>query len=132
MNNQFFNKSFNKASGIASKRERMLRLTAQLFEKLRHLNWRDVKVASFANEKFSIFGRFCKAYALGHYRNVPIKTVVIVVAAILYLINPIDLIPDFIPLGLTDDFAVLAWVYSTISEEIDKFLEWERNTIIIS
>jgi uncharacterized membrane protein YkvA (DUF1232 family) len=83
-------------------------------------------------DKFLIFGRFCKAYALGHYRNVPLKTILIIIAAILYLVNPIDLIPDFIPLGLTDDFAVLAWVYSSVTEEIDKFLEWERTNIILS
>ncbi|MBL7834088.1 MAG: DUF1232 domain-containing protein [Cyclobacteriaceae bacterium] len=51
----------------------------------------------------------------------------IVLAAIIYFLNPIDLIPDFIPvLGLTDDFSVLLWVYNTVTHEIDKFLTWER------
>lgn len=131
MNNQFFNRAINQASGIAGKQQRLLRLTVQLFDKMRTINWKDVKMATF-RDQFLIFGRFCKAYALGHYRNVPLKTVLIIIAAVLYLINPIDLIPDFVPLGLTDDFAVLAWVYSTVTQEIDKFLEWERSNIIIS
>ena len=57
----------------------------------------------------------------------------IVLAAIIYFLNPIDLIPDFIPaLGLTDDFSVLLWVYNTVHNEVNKFLIWERSTLSIT
>jgi uncharacterized membrane protein YkvA (DUF1232 family) len=53
-----------------------------------------------------------------------------ILAAIIYFLNPIDLIPDFIPgLGLTDDFSVLLWVYNSVSTEVVKFLEWEKSTL---
>ena len=40
-----------------------------------------------------------------------------------------SLIPDFIPLsGLIDDIALIAWIYESIEEDIDKFLEWENNS----
>jgi uncharacterized membrane protein YkvA (DUF1232 family) len=68
-----------------------------------------------------------KAYAQGQYRNVPWKTMLLIVGAILYFIDPIDFIPDFIPVtGLTDDLGILLWVVSHVSDEIDKFILWEQ------
>ena len=92
-----------------------------------HVNWSKASVAT-AKEKLSVFSRLASAYASGKYREIPWKTVVIVLAAIIYFLNPLDLVPDFIPLmGLTDDFGVLMWVYSSISTEVDKFLAWEKS-----
>jgi len=30
--------------------------------------------------------------------------------------------------GLIDDIALIAWIYESIEEDIDKFLEWENNS----
>ena len=39
-----------------------------------------------------------------------------------------DLIPDFIPVsGIIDDVALIAWIYKSVQEEIEKFLDWESN-----
>lgn len=106
----------------------MLLLT-RLGSKITKVNWSTVTVAA-AKEKFSILSRLSAAYASGRYRNIPWKAVMTMLAAIIYFLNPIDLIPDFIPgLGLTDDFSVLLWVYSSMSTEINKFLEWEKSTV---
>ncbi len=79
-------------------------------------------------DKFFVLGRLIKAYALGKYRQIPWKTILLIVAAIIYFVNPLDLIPDLVPLtGLTDDFAVLVWVYNSVSSEIDKFVAWEED-----
>ncbi|MBC7386290.1 MAG: DUF1232 domain-containing protein [Cryobacterium sp.] len=37
------------------------------------------------------------------------------IGALVYFINPIDLVPDYLgPIGLVDDFAVLSWVATLI------------------
>ena len=55
---------------------------------------------------------------------------IILLAAVIYFINPIDLIPDFLfGLGLTDDLAVLTWVYQTAASEINSFKNWEASLI---
>ena len=42
----------------------------------------------------------------------------------------IDLIPDFIPIaGIIDDVALIAWIYDSIREDIDNFLEWEKTKL---
>lgn len=91
------------------------------------VNWNNVSLAS-AKETLNIFSRISKAYTSGKYHSIPWKTVVTILAAIIYFLNPLDLIPDFIPLlGLTDDFSVLVWVFNSVNMEVDKFLEWERS-----
>lgn len=45
-----------------------------------------------------------------------------IVAALVYLISPIDALPDIIPiLGLTDDAAVIAIVINQFKGDIDKY-----------
>jgi len=85
-------------------------------------------------DKFFTLGRLLRAYAQGEYRTIPWKSLLLVVAAILYFINPIDVIPDLLPMiGLTDDFAILFMVYKSIGSDIEKFLSWEksRTTIVL-
>ena len=119
----------NSAAGIAGRRSRLLSLLPRLAMKLKEANWSNVNAAS-ARDRFFVLGRLIKAYALGQYREVPWKTILLIVAAIIYFVNPLDLVPDIIPLsGLTDDFAVLVWVYNTVSNEIEKFLVWEKSQV---
>lgn len=116
-----------KAARLAGKPGRIALLLTKLGGKLTKVDWKNVSVST-AKEKLSIFSRITSAYASGKYRDISWKSILIVLAAIIYFLNPIDLIPDLIPvLGLTDDFSILLWVYSTIGSEIDKFLTWEQS-----
>ena len=129
MNNSFFTAALRKASLLSGKPGRLVMLAGRLTSKLRNVDWRQLKAAD-VREKFYILGRLIKAYATGQYREIPWKTLLIVVAAVIYFVNPIDLVPDLIPLlGFTDDFGILLWVYQSVSGEIDKFLTWEKSQI---
>jgi hypothetical protein len=39
--------------------------------------------------------RLLRAYWRGDYRQVPLQSLILIVAAILYFVSPIDIIPDF-------------------------------------
>lgn len=82
--------------------------------------------------QFEHINRLVLAYAKGEYRGIAIGNIALSVAALLYLISPIDLIPDFLIGGLLDDFALLTWLYKTFGDEIERFLEWEdaQKTVI--
>jgi uncharacterized membrane protein YkvA (DUF1232 family) len=73
--------------------------------------------------------RLIRAYAKGEYRQVPAQSLVLIVAAVLYFLTPLDVIPDFIfGLGYLDDAAVIAWVINTVKSVLDDFLRWEASS----
>ena len=77
--------------------------------------------------------RLARAWASGDYRRVPLKSIVMIVAAVLYFLNPLDLIPDFIPvIGYLDDAAVVGYVLRTLQKELDLFRAWEVEKVLPS
>ncbi|MBC7570941.1 MAG: DUF1232 domain-containing protein [Spirosoma sp.] len=75
-----------------------------------------------------VVSRLLKAYASGEYRQVPWKTIVRIIAVLLYFVNPIDIIPDLLPIiGLTDDIALTLWLFSAAKDDINAFLAWEQS-----
>lgn len=127
--NAFFKLALSKAAKMAGKPGRLLMLFSKLALKLKEVNWKEIKKED-AKEKFFVLGRIIKAYAKGQYKSIPWKTLLIIVAAVIYFLNPLDLVPDLIPIaGLADDFAVLLWVYNAVSGEVEKFLSWEQSQL---
>ncbi|WPO82177.1 DUF1232 domain-containing protein [Chryseobacterium sp. JJR-5R] len=70
--------------------------------------------------------RMVKMWKKGQY---PVRSIDIILPmlGLLYVISPIDLLPDFaLPvLGIMDDLAVLSLVIPKLVKEVDKFLMWE-------
>lgn len=82
-------------------------------------------VAAF-REQLSIVTRLLKAYASGEYRQLPWKTLISIIAALLYFVNPLDIVPDLLPIvGFADDIALVGWLFSSIGSDIEKFRQWE-------
>ena len=67
------------------------------------------------------------AWLSGDYRQISRKTVVVLVAALLYFVVPFDVIPDFLfGWGLLDDVAVLGYVFNQLQEEIEAFRAFQE------
>jgi uncharacterized membrane protein YkvA (DUF1232 family) len=110
---------------IISKRHKLMELGTQLYNKLKDSEGR-ASITQDARDQFDTMRRLMKAYANGQYREFPYRSLVKVVAAVVYFVSVADLIPDFIPiLGLTDDLAILAWVYSSVKDDLQQFVDWE-------
>lgn len=65
-------------------------------------------------------------YRKGIYKDVPWFTIAAIAFAMLYVLNPFDLVPDFIPgIGYVDDFAVLTFSIRFIQTDLHKYLDWK-------
>ncbi len=72
------------------------------------------------------FLRLLRAYVKREYTDIPWQSLVLIVAAVLYFLVPVDVIPDFIlGLGYLDDAALIAWVVKTLQSVVDDFRKWE-------
>ncbi|RFN58607.1 YkvA family protein [Marixanthomonas ophiurae] len=61
----------------------------------------------------------------GNYKNIPWFTIATIVMALLYVLNPMDIVPDFIPgLGYIDDVAVLTMGVGWIESDLHRYLDW--------
>ena len=78
--------------------------------------------------KLTALFRLVKAWGKGEYKDVSTKTIILVIAAIIYFVNPFDVVPDFITgVGYIDDAAIILFVINTVSQDLEKFLKWERS-----
>jgi len=102
-------------------------------ERLRYLLAAAVSIAQDRGGRLlrdlQLLVRILKASVRGAYTGLSVHKLVTIVSAILYLISPLDVIPDFIPVvGYVDDAAVIAWVLKSIAEELKDFKMWEEGT----
>ncbi len=71
--------------------------------------------------------RLLHAWATGGYRAVPWRTLVVASAAVLYFVNPLDVIPDQLPgIGYLDDATVIATIAAMLRSDLERFARWER------
>jgi len=77
---------------------------------------------------FQAMLRLIRAYAAGSYRDVPESTLVVIIAAVVYVVNPLDVIPDAVPaLGYLDDATVIALAVRRSRQALDDFMAWETS-----
>jgi uncharacterized membrane protein YkvA (DUF1232 family) len=68
-----------------------------------------------------------KDYWRGGYRDVPFWTIGSIVAVLIYVLNPLDLVPDYIPIvGLLDDTAVISTCLAMVGLDLKKYRKWKN------
>jgi uncharacterized membrane protein YkvA (DUF1232 family) len=67
-----------------------------------------------------------KDYWKGTYRDISVKSIVIFVVTLAYIISPIDLIPDYIiGLGQIDDAVILGLSLYFLEKDLMKYKQWK-------
>jgi len=65
-------------------------------------------------------------YDSDKYRDIPWESVAGILTAMLYVISPVDLIPDFIPLiGTLDDAVVVSVCLKLVKNDLDAYAFWK-------
>ena len=71
-----------------------------------------------------------KDYVQGNYKNVPWRTIAVLVAALAYVLTPFDLVPDFIPIiGWSDDCLALAGALAFSKMDLEEYKTWKKKQI---
>lgn len=72
------------------------------------------------------------SYMKKEYTKIPKATLISIVAALVYVISPIDIIPDAIPvIGYVDDVAVVMFVIKVCAQkDLNEYKKWKELKII--
>ena len=113
-----------KAEDIIRSPARVQRLVGQATKKLAN---RGAAGLSDAKEDLQTAIALVKAWIAGDYHDFSNTTLIAIVAAILYFVVPMDVIPDFLlGWGFIDDIAVIGYVFGQVQDEIQAFREWQE------
>lgn len=68
---------------------------------------------------------YIKDAVSGRYKLYSKGNLIMALAGLIYLISPIDMVPDFIPIsGWLDDIAILKFVLERLNAELKNYAEW--------
>nr|WP_293837337.1 YkvA family protein [uncultured Arsenicibacter sp.] len=124
----FFRQANSKAVRYARNSTSLLNLIREALQKSGGLTGEKMQVF---REHIGLLSRMLKSYASGQYREIPWKTLIRVIAVLIYFVSPIDFIPDLLPvIGITDDIALVVWLISAIRDDIEKFRAWESTQAV--
>ncbi|MVN75455.1 DUF1232 domain-containing protein [Hymenobacter sp. HMF4947] len=128
--NAVFNLFVNRATRLLGRPFKIITVLNETADKLADEKSKDNKFKQLFDVALTLV-RLVRSYANGSYREIQTSTVVSGLAVLLYVLSPIDLIPDFIPLvGLLDDLSLVSWFVGKFHGEITRFRAWEQSMAI--
>lgn len=81
-----------------------------------------------AKENLLLIRNYLTDIANGKYKEYDAKKLVLIVATIIYVVTPFDLLPDLIPPGWIDDLSIVAWAIKEAAAELEKYKEYKQSS----
>ena len=124
--NIIFNVFISRATKLLGKPFKVVAILNETADKLASKDSKDNKFKQLFDVASTLV-RLVRNYISGDYREIATGTIILGFAVLLYVLSPIDLVPDFIPvLGFLDDLSLISWFLGKFQNEITKFREWEN------
>lgn len=84
-------------------------------------------------QDFTLIVDMAKDYFAKRYTKLPIKTIIAVVATLIYVVNPFDIIPDtLVGIGITDDIGAVSLCIKMINSDLKDYKAWRNNQEVVS
>jgi len=126
--NAVFNVFVNRATKLLGKPFKVITILNETANKLADKESKDNKFKQLFDVALTVV-RMVRSYIAGEYRDIQGSTIVSGLAVLLYVLSPIDLVPDFIPvLGFLDDLSLVSWFVGKFQDEIVRYRDWENRT----
>ena len=123
--NAIFNVFIGRATKLLGKPFKVVAILNETADKLASKDSKDNKFKQLFNVAATLV-RMVRNYISGDYREVATSTIISGFAVLLYVLSPIDLVPDFIPvLGFLDDLSLISWYLGKFQDEVAKYRTWE-------
>lgn len=92
----------------------------------------DKKLRGSGMKKYAELGKLMfgmlKDYRKGDYTHAPWFTIAAIGLTLLYVFNPLDMLPDFLPgVGYVDDFALFTVAIRFLESDLHAYLDWKIN-----
>lgn len=69
-----------------------------------------------------------RSYVKKEYTDIPMGSVIAIISALIYVLSPIDIIPDFVPgAGYADDAVMIALCWNLVESDVDEYKLWRLN-----
>lgn len=62
----------------------------------------------------------------GKYKKVPAGTIATIIGTLLYVLSPVDLIPDFLPGGFVDDVTIISLCLQFTKYDIEEYRKFKE------
>ena len=73
-------------------------------------------------EQLGLLYNYISEVIQGKYKEYSATALSLALAAIIYVISPLDILPDLIPFtGYIDDIAIVTWAITKMDKELEKF-----------
>lgn len=118
-----FEKGYKKAEELIKEPDKVEKLLQKVERKL--------KVIPFFGETFSIVPSMIslvRSYIKKEYTEIPLGSILGIISALIYIVSPIDLIPDIAPgIGYLDDAAIIILCFKAGAlDDIKDYDEWRK------
>ncbi|WP_242908315.1 YkvA family protein [Actinomadura terrae] len=78
-------------------------------------------------ERMRAVPRMLKAVLRGRYKGMSFGTLGLLALGLIYIVSPIDAIPDVFPIvGIVDDTGMALWLAAALVRAAGDFVTWER------
>jgi uncharacterized membrane protein YkvA (DUF1232 family) len=125
--NAIFSLFINRATKLLGKPFKVITVLNETADKLADENSKDNKFKQLFEVALTLV-RMVRSYITGEYREIQGSTIISGLAVLLYVLSPVDLIPDFIPvLGFLDDLSLISWFVGKFQVEITRYRDWEKH-----
>lgn len=116
-------KHSKKAKELANDHNKLEDFTNNVLDKLQN-----IPAIGDIIEDVRLLVNMVQDYAKGNYKDIPLASIITAIAALVYFVSPIDLIPDYIPvIGYIDDAAVVAFALNAIHNDIQSYKDWTES-----